>query len=47
MDGCPHVVAEGFTSRSDRRAQGLHFLIWKAETVRLFWHRRLKWVGLK
>jgi hypothetical protein len=26
---------------------GLHFLIWKAEPVRRFWHRRLKWIGLK
>jgi hypothetical protein len=26
---------------------GLHFLLWKAEPVRRFWHRRLKWIGLK
>jgi hypothetical protein len=26
---------------------GLHFLIWKAEGVRRFWHRRLVWIGLK
>jgi hypothetical protein len=26
---------------------GLHFLIWKADGVRRFWHRRLVWIGLK
>lgn len=26
---------------------GMHFLLWKAERVRNFWHRRLMWIGLK
>jgi len=26
---------------------GMHFLLWKAERVRAFWHRRLFWLGLK
>ena len=26
---------------------GLHFLLWKAERLRAFWHRRLSWLGLK
>ena len=26
---------------------GLHFLLTKAEPVRRFWHRRLRWLGLK
>jgi hypothetical protein len=25
----------------------LHFLLWKAEQLRAFWHRRLFWLGLK
>jgi hypothetical protein len=25
----------------------LHFVLWKADTLREWWHRRLKWVGLK
>ena len=26
---------------------GMHFLLWKAERLRAFWHRRLFWLGLK
>jgi hypothetical protein len=26
---------------------GMHFLLWKGERVRSFWHRRLMWLGLK
>ncbi len=26
---------------------GMHFLLWKAERLRAFWHRRLMWIGLK
>ena len=26
---------------------GVHFLLSKAEPVRRFWHRRLRWLGLK
>lgn len=26
---------------------GMHFLLWKAERLRDFWHRRLRWIGLK
>ena len=26
---------------------GMHFLLWKAERLRNFWHRRLMWIGLK
>ena len=26
---------------------GMHFLLWKAERLRTFWHRRLFWLGLK
>ncbi|MGI9101464.1 MAG: hypothetical protein ACR2IF_03375 [Terriglobales bacterium] len=26
---------------------GMHFLLWKAERLRAFWHRRLTWIGLK
>jgi hypothetical protein len=25
----------------------MHFILWKAETLRRFWHRRLSWLGLK
>ena len=25
----------------------LHFLLWKADTLREWWHHRLKWVGLR
>jgi hypothetical protein len=25
----------------------MHFLLWKAEKLRAFWHRRLFWLGLK
>jgi hypothetical protein len=28
-------------------AVALHFLLWKAEGLRKFWHTRLSWVGLK
>ena len=26
---------------------GMHFLLWQAERLRAFWHRRLMWIGLK
>lgn len=26
---------------------GVHFLLWKADRLRAFWHRRLMWLGLK
>jgi hypothetical protein len=26
---------------------GMHFLLWKAERLRAYWHRRLFWLGLK
>jgi hypothetical protein len=26
---------------------GMHFLLWRAEGLRAFWHRRLFWIGLK
>jgi hypothetical protein len=26
---------------------GMHLLLWKAERLRAFWHRRLSWLGLK
>jgi hypothetical protein len=26
---------------------GMHFLLWKGERMRAFWHRRLFWLGLK
>ncbi|HEY4979626.1 MAG TPA: hypothetical protein VII25_10705 [Candidatus Acidoferrum sp.] len=26
---------------------GVHFLLWKAEKLRGFWHRGLFWIGLK
>lgn len=26
---------------------GMHFLLWKAERLRNFWHRRMMWIGLK
>jgi hypothetical protein len=26
---------------------GVHFLLWKAQRLRDFWHRRLRWLGLK
>jgi hypothetical protein len=48
----PGAVAQFFTTPQNfgiwlAVVVGLHFLLWKAEPVRRFWHRRLKWVGLK